>query len=239
MLRVSDETYLSRVAAQMLHGGGTRWNSGNRWFDKTLQVSLGRNYCLKHQTGLWHYLLINMYLKIVLSSSLVKTVRVDLCMNMHLLRARPSCFSSIMYLNTCKVLSDSRWARSPILLWLSFWIDLVFSYMSTGRDLKWFALRWFLWPCLRNFALTSHQRSRETLKKPNKIWTCACIANGICSCYLTVFSLKFILWCFLRMVQDLDVKVLKFSHFGRNLPKQHELSPDAFVQMALQLAYFR
>lgn len=40
MLRVSDDLYLSRVAAQILHGGGARWNSGNRWFDKTLQVSL-------------------------------------------------------------------------------------------------------------------------------------------------------------------------------------------------------
>lgn len=40
MPRVSDEMYQSRVAAQMLHGGGARWNSGNRWFDKTLQVSL-------------------------------------------------------------------------------------------------------------------------------------------------------------------------------------------------------
>lgn len=40
MPRVSDEMYPSRVAAQMLHGGGARWNSGNRWFDKTLQVSL-------------------------------------------------------------------------------------------------------------------------------------------------------------------------------------------------------
>lgn len=38
MPRVSDEMYQSRVAAQMLHGGGARWNSGNRWFDKTLQV---------------------------------------------------------------------------------------------------------------------------------------------------------------------------------------------------------
>lgn len=37
--RVSDGQYWSRVAAQMLHGGGARWNSGNRWFDKTLQVS--------------------------------------------------------------------------------------------------------------------------------------------------------------------------------------------------------
>lgn len=40
MPRVSDEMYQSRVAAQMLHGGGARWNSGNRWFDKTLQVSV-------------------------------------------------------------------------------------------------------------------------------------------------------------------------------------------------------
>lgn len=38
MPRVSDELYKSRVAAQMLHGGGARWNSGNRWFDKTIQV---------------------------------------------------------------------------------------------------------------------------------------------------------------------------------------------------------
>lgn len=38
MPRVSDEIYYSKVAAQMLHGGGSRWNSGNRWFDKTLQV---------------------------------------------------------------------------------------------------------------------------------------------------------------------------------------------------------
>lgn len=39
MPRVSDDTYKSSVAAQMLHGGGSHFNSGNRWFDKTIQVS--------------------------------------------------------------------------------------------------------------------------------------------------------------------------------------------------------
>lgn len=36
------DRYASRKAAQVLHGGGTFSNSGNRWFDKTLQVR-GRN----------------------------------------------------------------------------------------------------------------------------------------------------------------------------------------------------
>lgn len=49
MPRVSDELYQSRVAAQMLHGGGARWNSGNRWFDKTLQVSLRLQICNTEQ----------------------------------------------------------------------------------------------------------------------------------------------------------------------------------------------
>uniref|UniRef100_A0A8C9GFW7 Choline/carnitine acyltransferase domain-containing protein n=1 Tax=Piliocolobus tephrosceles TaxID=591936 RepID=A0A8C9GFW7_9PRIM len=44
MPRVSEDVYRSHVAGQMLHGGGSRLNSGNRWFDKTLQnkhISLG------------------------------------------------------------------------------------------------------------------------------------------------------------------------------------------------------
>ena len=51
MPRVSEDIYKSRVAAQMLHGGGSRWNSGNRWFDKTLQVSADALKMLK--TWVW------------------------------------------------------------------------------------------------------------------------------------------------------------------------------------------
>ncbi len=34
----NDATATSRVALQLLHGYGADNNSGNRWFDKTLQV---------------------------------------------------------------------------------------------------------------------------------------------------------------------------------------------------------
>lgn len=42
MPRVSDDVYRNHVAGQMLHGGGGKLNSGNRWFDKTLQVRTQR-----------------------------------------------------------------------------------------------------------------------------------------------------------------------------------------------------
>lgn len=38
MPKVAAEMYRSCAAIQMLHGGGSQWNSCNRWFDKTLQV---------------------------------------------------------------------------------------------------------------------------------------------------------------------------------------------------------
>ncbi|CAL4163589.1 unnamed protein product, partial [Meganyctiphanes norvegica] len=42
-----------------------------------------------------------------------------------------------------------------------------------------------------------------------------------------------------RLVDDLDFRILRFTGFGRNYIKNSKCSPDAFIQMALQLAFFR
>ncbi|XP_037537110.1 carnitine O-acetyltransferase [Nematolebias whitei] len=152
MLRVSDEMYLSRGAAQMLHGGGTRWNSGNRWFDKTLQFIVGED-------------------------------------------------------GTCGLVYEHAPAEGPPIVFL---IDYVVKYMRSTEMVR-APMVPLAMPQKLRFNITSEiKRDIEKAKQNMNI-----------------------------MMQDLDVKVLMFSHFGKNLPKQHKLSPDAFVQMALQLAYFR
>ncbi|TNN61848.1 Carnitine O-acetyltransferase [Liparis tanakae] len=41
------------------------------------------------------------------------------------------------------------------------------------------------------------------------------------------------------LINDLDVNVFNFKKFGKELPKRHNLSPNSFIQVALQLAYYR
>lgn len=42
-----------------------------------------------------------------------------------------------------------------------------------------------------------------------------------------------------EQTKDLDLYVLRHDDFGKGVIKQCKISPDAFIQMALQMAYFK
>lgn len=42
-----------------------------------------------------------------------------------------------------------------------------------------------------------------------------------------------------KLVKNLQVKVLKFQGYGKGYIKSVKLGPDSFVQMALQLAFYK
>jgi len=41
------------------------------------------------------------------------------------------------------------------------------------------------------------------------------------------------------MIMELDVDILRFNGFGREFPKAQNMSVDAFLQVALQLTYYK
>uniref|UniRef100_H3CTB4 Choline O-acetyltransferase n=1 Tax=Tetraodon nigroviridis TaxID=99883 RepID=H3CTB4_TETNG len=42
-----------------------------------------------------------------------------------------------------------------------------------------------------------------------------------------------------RLVDNLDINVYKFHNYGKEFIKKQKMSPDAYIQVALQLAYYR
>ncbi|XP_036384439.1 carnitine O-acetyltransferase-like isoform X1 [Megalops cyprinoides] len=150
--RVSDDLYRSRAAVQMLHGGGSRWNSGNRWFDKTLQFIIGED-------------------------------------------------------GTCGLIYEHAPAEGPPIVSL---VDHVVEYTKKSEMVR-SPMVPLPMPQKLRFNITPEiKKDIEKAKQNMNI-----------------------------MVHDLDVKVIVFTHFGKNFPKSQRMSPDAFIQMALQLAYFR
>nr|XP_023696517.1 carnitine O-acetyltransferase-like isoform X2 [Paramormyrops kingsleyae] len=152
MPRVSDELYRSRVAMQMLHGGGSRWNSGNRWFDKTLQFIIGED-------------------------------------------------------GSCGLIYEHAAAEGPPIMSL---VDHVVNYTKKSEMVRSPMIPLPMPQKLRFNITPEIKKDIEKAKQNMNI-----------------------------MVHDLDMKAIMFSHFGKNVPKLHKMSPDAFIQMALQLAYFR
>uniref|UniRef100_A0A8C1ATW9 Carnitine O-acetyltransferase n=1 Tax=Cyprinus carpio carpio TaxID=630221 RepID=A0A8C1ATW9_CYPCA len=150
--RVSDEMYFNKVAAQMLHGGGSRWNSGNRWFDKTLQFIIGED-------------------------------------------------------GSCGLTYEHAPAEGPPIVFL---VDHVVDYMKRSEMVRTPMIPLAMPQKLRFNITPEIKKDIEKAKQNMNI-----------------------------MVNDLDVRVLNFTHYGRKFPRSHKMSPDAFIQMALQLAYYR
>ncbi|XP_067398111.1 carnitine O-acetyltransferase [Emydura macquarii macquarii] len=150
--RVSDDIYKSRVAAQMLHGGGSRWNSGNRWFDKTLQFIIAED-------------------------------------------------------GSCGLVYEHAPSEGPPIVAL---LDHIVEYTKKPKLVR-SPMIPLPMPKKLRFNITPEIKNDIEKAKQN----------------LNI------------MVQDLDIKVMVFHHFGKNFPKSEKISPDAFIQMALQLAYYR
>ncbi|XP_068175837.1 carnitine O-acetyltransferase-like [Antennarius striatus] len=137
---------------QMVHGGGSQWNSGNRWFDKSLQVIVGEdgtcgvNFC--------HTLLDG-------------TFSVSVCDHSVKMMKKPDVMQS---------------PPEPLPM-----------------------------PQKLHFSITQEiQKDIDEAKQHMD-----------------------------TLAQNLDVSVGVFNHFGKNALKVLKVSPDAFIQMAIQLAYYR
>uniref|UniRef100_A0A674BRU4 Carnitine O-acetyltransferase b n=1 Tax=Salmo trutta TaxID=8032 RepID=A0A674BRU4_SALTR len=145
VMRVSDDKYSSRMAAQILHGGGTHSNSGNRWFDKTLQFVVGED-------GSW----------------------------------------GLLY--------EQATAEGPPIATL---LDHILQYCKKPDPKK--------TPLI-------------PLQMPKKLY----FNIDLCIPY-----------AFIILINDLDIRCFNFQRFGKELPKRHNLSPNSFIQVALQLAYYK
>ncbi|KAI7799102.1 carnitine O-acetyltransferase b [Triplophysa rosa] len=152
VMRISDEKYSSRMAAQILHGGGTYSNSGNRWFDKTLQFVVGED-------GSWGLL----YEHATAEGPPISTLLDHI-------------------LHCCQKPERVRAPLVPLAMpkKLYFYID---------SDIKW---------------------DIEMAKQNLDI-----------------------------LINDLDIKCFNFQRFGKEFIKQINLSPNSFIQVAIQLAYYR
>ncbi|XP_040895572.1 carnitine O-acetyltransferase-like [Toxotes jaculatrix] len=152
MPRVPVEMYRNSAILQMLHGGGSQCNTGNRWFDKGLQIIVGED-------------------------------------------------------GICGANSSHAAADGTVCNGLG---DHVVAYMKKPKTV---------------------QSPMQPLPMPQKLHfnITADIKKDIEEAKQHID----------KMAQDLNLRVTVFEHFGKNVLKAHKMSPDAFVQMALQLAFYR
>uniref|UniRef100_A0A3Q2WIG3 Carnitine O-acetyltransferase a n=1 Tax=Haplochromis burtoni TaxID=8153 RepID=A0A3Q2WIG3_HAPBU len=152
MPQVPDDMYSRGNVLQMMHGGGSQWNSANRWFDKSVQFIIGEDGAFGNNIS--HSCAdgtIGMTLTDYVSASIKKLEIIE---------------SPTVPLPTPQKL-----------------------HFNITADIK-----------------KAIEEAKQSIDK---------------------------------IVQDLDFSILSFSHYGKNFLKANKMSPDPFIQMAIQLAYYR
>ncbi|KAM7393450.1 hypothetical protein PAMA_008209 [Pampus argenteus] len=163
MPKVSDEMYTDNAACQILHGGGSQWNSSNRWFDKSMQLIVAED-------------------------------------------------------GICGGNASHATADGTVLM--SFFDHIVNYINRKKQEMPQSFIGPLPIPRKLHFNITPElKRDIEEAKQS--------------------MDIDFSHLHHHRLAQDVDLKVLVFDHFGKNVLKAHKISPDAFVQMAIQLAYYR
>ena len=56
---------------------------------------------------------------------------------------------------------------------------------------------------------------------------------------ITLRAIFFLTSFFRRLVANLDMDSYKFTFYGKEFIKKQRMSPDAYIQLALQLAFYR
>lgn len=147
---------ITEMAHQMLHGSGSHLNTGNRWFDKTMQFiicedgSCGLNYEHSPSEGI------------------------------AVIQLTEHLFKYMERKNKRKV------SRTPSMCELPL-----------PRRLKW--------------KLSDRTKANITFAKE--------IID--------------------ESIQSLDLFILNYTKYGKNFPKKLKMSPDSFIQLSMQLAYYK
>jgi hypothetical protein len=86
----------------------------------------------------------------------------------------------------------------------------------------------------RNSSGGFHQKQQRIYKQQRKTLTGMDCPNTRCLMY--AFS-KILIPS--SLVEDVDLQVMTFGDFGKSVLKEFNVSPDGFIQNAIQLAYYK
>lgn len=152
------DSYSTFIANRCLHGSGSQYNSGNRWFDSSMQIVVGKD-------------------------------------------------------GGCGTILEHSAADGPPAVSINvFTLQLMLKYKY-----DFFSENCSVDPAvLKPVSKLSWSISQET-------------AQDIQNAKRSIDSL----------VADVDLQTFIFTDFGKNVPKQLKLSPDGFIQNAIQLAYYK